>query len=94
VVVTVRVQRQVAGLFVAEERGSHKLKGVPEPVTLYRIGESWDQASGLKRSVAEGLPTETDVGVGRAMPRDILRFSGVSIRTTVIRSKADTGSLL
>jgi hypothetical protein len=37
VVVTARVQRQVAGLFVAEERGSHELKGVPEPVTLYRI---------------------------------------------------------
>jgi hypothetical protein len=37
VVVTARVQRQVAGLFVAEERGSHQLKGVPEPVTLYRI---------------------------------------------------------
>ena len=37
VVVTGRVQRQVAGLFVAEERGSHQLKGVPEPVTLYRV---------------------------------------------------------
>jgi class 3 adenylate cyclase len=37
VVVTARVQRQVAGLFVAEERGSHDLKGVPEPVTLFRI---------------------------------------------------------
>jgi class 3 adenylate cyclase len=37
VVVTARVQRQVAGLFVAEEQGSHELKGVPEPVTLYRI---------------------------------------------------------
>jgi class 3 adenylate cyclase len=37
VVVTARVQRQVAGLFVAEERGSYELKGVPEPVTLYRI---------------------------------------------------------
>ena len=35
VVVTARVQRQVAGLFVAEERGSHELKGVPEPVTLF-----------------------------------------------------------
>jgi hypothetical protein len=31
------VQHQVAGLFVAEERGSHALKGVPEPVTLFRI---------------------------------------------------------
>ena len=37
VVVTARVQRQVAGLFVAEERGSHELKGVPEPVTLFRL---------------------------------------------------------
>jgi class 3 adenylate cyclase len=37
VVVTARVQRQVAGLFVADERGNHELKGVPEPVTLYRI---------------------------------------------------------
>jgi hypothetical protein len=32
-----RVQRQTAGLFVAEERGSHELKGVPEPVMLYGI---------------------------------------------------------
>jgi class 3 adenylate cyclase len=37
VVVTARVQRQIAGLFVVEERGSHELKGVPEPVALYRI---------------------------------------------------------
>jgi hypothetical protein len=37
VVVTARVQRQVAGLFIAEECGSHALKGVPEPVALYRI---------------------------------------------------------
>ena len=37
VLVTARVQRQVAGLFVAEERGSHALKGVPEPVTLFRM---------------------------------------------------------
>jgi class 3 adenylate cyclase/tetratricopeptide (TPR) repeat protein len=37
VVVTARVQRQIAGLFVAEERGSHVLKGVPEAVSLFRI---------------------------------------------------------
>src|SRR6478672_3119359 len=29
VLVTARVQRQIAGLFVAEERGTHTLKGVP-----------------------------------------------------------------
>ena len=37
VVVTAHVQRQIVGLFVAEERGSHELKGVPEPVTLFRL---------------------------------------------------------
>jgi class 3 adenylate cyclase len=49
VVVTMRVQRQVAGLFVAEERGNHELKGVPEPVTLYRIV----RASGGGRRAAQ-----------------------------------------
>jgi class 3 adenylate cyclase/predicted ATPase len=37
VVVTAAVHRQVAGLFVAEDCGQHALKGVPVPVTLYRI---------------------------------------------------------
>jgi class 3 adenylate cyclase len=37
VVVTARVRRQIAGLFVVEARGSHHLKGVPEQVALYRI---------------------------------------------------------
>ena len=31
------MQRQTAGLFVAEDFGAHELKGVSEPVTLYRI---------------------------------------------------------
>ena len=37
ILVTAGVQRQIAGLFVVEERGSHELKGVPEPVTLFRL---------------------------------------------------------
>ena len=37
VLISARVQRQVAGLFVAEDRGTHTFKGVPEPTTLYRI---------------------------------------------------------
>jgi class 3 adenylate cyclase len=37
VLITTAVQRQIAGLFVVEERGSHELKGVPEPVTLFRL---------------------------------------------------------
>jgi class 3 adenylate cyclase len=49
VVVTAPVQRQVAGLFVAEERGSHQLKGVPKPVTLFRIV----RASGGRRRAGQ-----------------------------------------
>ncbi len=37
VLITAQVQRQVAGLFVVEERGSHALKGVPEPTALFRL---------------------------------------------------------
>jgi class 3 adenylate cyclase len=37
VLVTARVQRQVAGLFVAEDRGSHELKGVPGARTTRRL---------------------------------------------------------
>jgi class 3 adenylate cyclase/predicted ATPase len=37
VLITVNVQLQVAGLFVAEEQGARELKGVAEPVLLFRI---------------------------------------------------------
>ena len=37
VLVTAQVQRQIAGLFVADERGTHELKGVPKPVNLFRL---------------------------------------------------------
>jgi len=37
VLVTSTVQRQIAGLFIVEDKGAHELKGVPAPVTLYRI---------------------------------------------------------
>jgi class 3 adenylate cyclase/tetratricopeptide (TPR) repeat protein len=37
VLVTARVQRQIAGLFVVEDLAAHSLKGVPEPVSLFRV---------------------------------------------------------
>ena len=50
-VATAAVQRQVAGLFVAEDKGAHELKGVAAPMTLYRIvrtsgGRPGPQAAG------------------------------------------------
>ena len=37
VLITLNVQRQVAGLFVAEEQSTRELKGVSRPVQLFRI---------------------------------------------------------
>ncbi len=37
VLVTRNIQVQVAGLFVVEERGARELKGLPEPIQLFRI---------------------------------------------------------
>ena len=37
ILITARVQRQIAGLFVVEDRGAHVLKGVPEATALFRL---------------------------------------------------------
>jgi class 3 adenylate cyclase/predicted ATPase len=52
VLVTMNVQRQVAGLFVAEEQGARELKGVTEPVQLFRIVRA---SGGGRRSGARVL---------------------------------------
>jgi class 3 adenylate cyclase/predicted ATPase len=51
VVVTANVHRQVAGLFVAEDKGERELKGAAAPVALYRIV----RASGGRRGGARAL---------------------------------------
>ena len=53
VLVTRNVQRQVAGLFVAEERAARYFDDVPEPVSLYRIV----RASGARRRTSGRAPT-------------------------------------
>ena len=81
--VTASVQRQTAGLFVAEDRGAHELKGVAEPVTLYRIV----RASGAGRRSGGRALTPL---VGREEELDLLRRAGsarararVSLRSIV-----------
>lgn len=51
-VVTAAVQRQVADLFVAEDKGPHKLKGVPGMPTLYRLVRA---SGGGRRARARSL---------------------------------------
>src|SRR5262249_59701542 len=58
------VTRQTAGLFIVEDKGAHELKGVPAPVTLYRIL----RISGGRRRKGTRLLTpfigrEEDIGV-------------------------------
>jgi class 3 adenylate cyclase/predicted ATPase len=65
VLVSANVQRQTAGLFVAEDGGTYELKGVPAPVTLYRIV----RASGGRRFGARALTPL----VGREEELDLLR---------------------
>src|SRR5262245_21498917 len=48
VMITAATQRLVAGLFVVEDRGPQMLKGVREPVTLYRVV----QPSGVRSRLA------------------------------------------
>ena len=63
--ITLNVQRQTAGLFVAEERGAHELKGVSEPVVLFRVV----RASGAGRRGGARFPTPF---VGRQEELDLL----------------------
>ena len=73
VLVTANVQRQTAGLFVAEDRGACELKGVPAPVTLYRIV----RASGGRRTGARALTPL----VGREEELELLRRRWERART-------------
>src|SRR6202041_580516 len=63
--ITRAVHRQIAGLFVAEDKGEHELKGVPEKTQLYRIV----RASGGGRRGGSRAPTRL---VGRSEELDIL----------------------
>ncbi len=53
VVITAATQRRVAGMFVVEERGPQMLKGVREPVVLYRVVQP------------SGVRSRLDVAAGR-----------------------------
>jgi class 3 adenylate cyclase/tetratricopeptide (TPR) repeat protein/energy-coupling factor transporter ATP-binding protein EcfA2 len=55
VVITAATQRLVAGLFVVEDRGPQALKGVREPVTLYRVVQPSGVRSRLDVARAHGF---------------------------------------
>jgi class 3 adenylate cyclase/tetratricopeptide (TPR) repeat protein len=57
VLITSAVHRLVSGLFVLEERGAQVLKGVPEPVRLYRVVEESGARGRLHAAAAAGALT-------------------------------------
>jgi class 3 adenylate cyclase len=65
ILITATVQRQIAGLFVAEDRGKHALKGVSAPMTLYRVVRA---SGGGRRGGARALTPL----VGREEELDLL----------------------
>lgn len=65
VLITATVQRQVAGLFIVEDKGAHKLGGIPAPVTLYRIVRV---SGGRRRTGARSLTPF----IGREEDLDVL----------------------
>jgi class 3 adenylate cyclase/predicted ATPase len=63
VLITGSVQRQVAGLFVVEEKGAHELKGVAQPLSLYRvIRASGGGRRGGARALTSFVGREEDIG--------------------------------
>jgi len=63
ILVTATVQRQTAGLFVAEDLGAHELKGVSELMTLYRIVRASSGRRGGARALTPLVGREEELGL-------------------------------
>ena len=66
ILITAAVHPQTAGLFVAEERGQHELKGLSAPMSLYRVVRA---SGGGRRG---GAPRALTPLVGREEELDLL----------------------
>jgi class 3 adenylate cyclase len=66
VLITAATQRLVAGLFVVEDRGAQQLKGVAQPVVLYRVVQPSGVRSRLDVSAGHHTPfvgRQSELGV-------------------------------
>jgi class 3 adenylate cyclase len=91
VVISAATQRLVAGLFVVEERGAHQLKGVPQPVVLYRVVQPSGVRNRLKVSAGRHTPF-----VGRQVELGVLRDAWEHVvagmgQTVLIQAEAGLG---
>jgi class 3 adenylate cyclase len=94
ILITAAVQRQTAGLFVAEDFGARELKGVSELVTLYRIVRA---SGGGRRGGARALTPlvgreeELDIRLKRAMTRVDQHSAGAGAIPRRIITKGHSG---
>src|SRR2546427_4123444 len=70
VVITADTHRLVAGLFVVEECGPGTLRGVPEPVALYRVVQPSGVRSRFHAPAPPGLTPLAGRGDERPLPRE------------------------
>jgi class 3 adenylate cyclase/predicted ATPase len=64
VLVTARVQQQIARLFVTEEWGAHAIKGVPEPTVLFRLlPESGGDRRVRRRQLTPLIGRDEEIGM-------------------------------
>ncbi len=68
VCISAATQRLVAGFFVVDDLGPHILKGVPDPVQLYRV----ERPSGVRSRLHAGGITPLTPFVGRENERNLL----------------------
>ncbi len=69
VLITAATQRLIAGLFIVQECGAERLKGVREPMVLYRVTEP----SGIRGRLAAAAARGLTPFVGRDDERRVLR---------------------
>src|SRR5262249_52391798 len=88
---TAATQRLVAGLFVVEDRGAQQLKGVPQPVVLYRVVQPSGVRSRLDVSAGHHTPfvgRQSELG-GLAGARG--RVVGRMGQTVLVQGEAGIG---
>ena len=100
--VTATVRRQVAGLFIVEEKGPYELKGVPGAPTLYRIARA---SGGGRRAGARAytplIGREDDLGVllkrwerARAGEGQFIQIDPVEVMNASVRFRMNASSKL
>jgi class 3 adenylate cyclase len=91
VLITAATQRLVTGLFVVEDRGAERLKGVTEPVALYRVLQPSGVRSRLDVSVGRHTPfvgRQTELGVLRDAWQRVADGMG---QTVLVQGEAGLG---